>query len=144
MRNVVRKTGVEMRVALASPTLTGIKVVQRAGGKSMTDGGTTPKTINGKNAKASKKSLAVVDKAAVPVATGKEWKLGTPGPLPTARHARSVGILPKVATSNTPKVQVDEKTTVFAKRARRARLYFLRDYPGKMSAISAGIRQRDN
>ena len=147
LRNVVRKTGVEMRVALASPTLKAIKVVQRAGGTAMTSG--APKPTNIKK-KVTSKALTVVEngnrRTTSTNGTTKEWSLGTPGPHPTVRYARRIGVLPKVPRSNTSgnAIPVDEKGTLFAKRARRARLYFLRDYPGKMSAISAGINKRDN
>jgi large subunit ribosomal protein L19 len=148
LRNVVRKTGVEMRVALASPTLKAIKVVQRAGGTAMTSG--APKPTNKNKNKNASKALTVVEngnKRTTPIkGATKEWSLGTPGPHPTVRYARRIGVLPKVPRSNMSKkaIPVDEKGTLFAKRARRARLYFLRDYPGKMSAISAGISKRDN
>jgi len=141
-----------MRVALASPTLKAIKLVQRAGGTAMTSG--EPKPTNKKN---KSKALTVVENgnnkrtttSTNGRTTSKKWTLGTPGPHPTVRYARRIGILPKVPRSSTSAqtekaVPVDEKGTLFAKRARRARLYFLRDYPGKMSAISAGIGKRDN
>jgi large subunit ribosomal protein L19 len=65
LRNVVQRTGVEMRFKVASPMIKDIKVIQRAGGKSGNDG----------------------------------------------------------------------------KRARRAKLFYLRDQPAKMNAISAGVRK---
>jgi ribosomal protein L19 len=156
LRNVVRKTGVEMRVALASPTLKAIRVVQRAGGTAMTDGAPTRPVKSAK--KDAKAAVVVVDSngksprngaTASPVSVDKEWSPGSPGPAPTVRYARRIGVLPKVARTGTSSqtknaVPVDETGTLFAKRARRARLYFLRDHPGKMSAISAGIGKRDN
>lgn len=146
LRNVVRKTGVEMRVSLASPTLTGIKVIQRAGGKSMSNGppaAVTKVATSSKNKKTASKSKTSEEVAPT---NPREWTPGTPGPLPTVRYARTIGITPKVPKDSTatPSVKVDEKGVLFAKRARRARLYFLRDYPGKMSAISAGISKREN
>lgn len=72
LRNIVQRTGVEMRFFLNSPTIKNIKVIQRAG--------------------------------------------GTPPP--------------------------GEEGVKMGKAMARSKLYFLRDYPSKMNAISAGITRK--
>ena len=171
LRNVVRKTGVEMRVSLASPTLKAIKVVQRAERpppKSSPRKKPAPKARKSDNEKEKRKlgPKPSTTRTTTTTTTAKNgdkpqrlssenattktsvWTLNTPGPRPTIRQAREMGILPTVPRTTTPAqtegaVPVDETDTLYAKRARRARLYFLRDYPSKMSAIRAGINKRD-
>ncbi|KAG8863641.1 hypothetical protein FRC20_010642 [Serendipita sp. 405] len=194
LRNVVRKMGVEMRIFLGSPTLLGIKIVQRAGGSSAeynnapveTRNTPTPPTPTPTSSKPSPSSSASSparpatkkEKIAKPrTQTGqpftKRWKVGTPGQVPTIRIAHAAGIIrdptrkslrarvgrgamfsketlqemkENVNASERRGVEpvlVDEKDAPVRKKMSRARLYFLRDYPSKMSAISAGITKRD-
>jgi hypothetical protein len=134
-----------MRVYLASPTLLAIKVVQRAGGTKVTEPSVRKRLgkLKGKG-KSTSDSTRLLDPK-----TARGWKLGTPGPVPTMRVAREAGIIrdrrrKKNKEGESSVVSVDEKDAVIGKHMHRAKLYFLRDYPSRMSAISAGITKRDS
>jgi hypothetical protein len=136
-----------MRVYLASPTLLAVKVVQRAGGTKLNEPSVRKrlgKSIKKSRGKAASDSTRLLDPK-----TARGWKLGTPGPVPTMRVAREAGIIRdrrRRKTANTQDasvVSVDEKDVVIGKHMHRAKLYFLRDYPSRMSAISAGITKKD-
>ncbi|KAG8791350.1 hypothetical protein FRC17_008762 [Serendipita sp. 399] len=202
LRNVVRKMGVEMRIFLGSPTLLGIKVVQRAGGSTVqydnapvesrrinppSTSTSTSTSSPSSNQKKKKATTVASSRAKSKPQTGqpftKKWKVGTRGQVPTIRIAHTAGIIrdptrkrlqvrlgrgAKSLRQNNKQdnkeaeekkqmvkalkmsergglepVQVDEKEAPVRKRMSRARLYFLRDYPSKMSAISAGITKRE-
>jgi len=138
-----------MRVYLASPTLLAIKVVQRAGGTKVTEP-SVKKRFGKTKTKGKGKSISDSTRLLDPK-TARGWKLGTPGPVPTMRVAREAGIIRdrrrkkvKEEQGDTSVVSVDEKDAVIGKHMHRAKLYFLRDYPSRMSAISAGITKRDS
>ncbi|CAG7849258.1 SubName: Full=Uncharacterized protein {ECO:0000313/EMBL:CCA67959.1} [Serendipita indica DSM 11827] len=149
LRNVVRKTGVEMRVPLASPTLLGIKIIQRAGRSTMEFASPRQKfnaNAKGDNKQQQQTQAPVRMRATSTELFSKDWKPGTPGPVPTLRVARKVGIIPnpsKGVKQDVKPVPVNDKDALIGKKMVRSKLYFLRDYPSKMSAISAGITKRD-
>lgn len=101
----------------------------------------------GKNGKAGAKKMKHSEAAKLlDTESAKGWKLGTPGAVPTMRVARAVGIIKDRRRRRAvakDAVKVDERDAQIGKRMVRAKLYFLRDYPGRMSAISAGITKKD-
>ena len=145
LRNVVRKTGVEMRVPLASPTLLGVKIIQRAGRSTM-EFSAPKQNTNTSKSKGGNQQAPTRTRATPTELFSKDWKPGTPGPIPTLRVAREVGIIPnpsRDANKDVKPVPVNDKDALTGKKMVRAKLYFLRDYPSKMSSISAGITKRD-
>ncbi|PVG04177.1 hypothetical protein CPB86DRAFT_721819 [Serendipita vermifera] len=145
LRNVVRKTGVEMRIPLASPTLTGVKLIQRAGGSAVEEDDSAKAKALMKQQREERRKKRQEKKAAKAKAAG--WGIGMPGQVPTVRVARQHDLIPETRRRVAdPKetIKVEENGALTGKRMRRQRLYFLRDYPNKMSSISAGITKKDN
>ncbi|CAG8745273.1 5715_t:CDS:1 [Acaulospora colombiana] len=179
LRNVVRKTGVEMRIPLASPTLTGVKLIQRAGGSAVEEDDSAKARAIMKQQREERRKKRQEKKAAKAKAAGVSpitstqgtstsktpkshpviprrlrnrrlpsgWGIGMPGQVPTVRVARQHELIPetrrRVADAKET-TKVEENGALTGKRMRRQRLYFLRDYPNKMSSISAGITKKDN
>jgi ribosomal protein L19 len=180
LRNVVRKTGVEMRIPLASPTLTGVKLIQRAGGSAVEEDESAKAKAALKQQREERKKKRQENKATKASAGGASptngstnatpstttpkkhsaiprrlhnrrlpsgWGIGMPGQVPTVRVARQHELIPetrrRVADAKET-TKVEENGALTGKRMRRQRLYFLRDYPNKMSSISAGITKKDN
>lgn len=135
LRNIVRKTGVEMRINLASPTLLGIKVIQRAGARKAV---TSKSGASGATSTSSKPLTAKQTAGTrVPRSTSSNTNASA-STSPNKPKKRS-----PAKQDPTPQIEVDERDALMSKRMRRGKLYFLRDYPAKMSAISAGITKRD-